>query len=85
VDDILKGKKILGINGVGRIGKLTLWNHLNLKHFDSFVLNAGRKVGKKFEDMVNYLLTDSTYGTLDSFLFGYSGQKELTGFHPGNF
>ena len=75
MDDILKGKKILGINGVGRIGKLTLWNHLNLKHFDSFVLNAGRKVGKKFEDMVNYLLTDSTYGTLDSFLFGYSGQK----------
>lgn len=75
MDNILKGKKILGINGVGRIGKLTLWNHLNLKHFDSFVLNAGRKVGKKFEDMVNYLLTDSTYGTLDSFLFGYTGKR----------
>ncbi len=75
MENILNQKKVLGINGIGRIGKLTLWNHLNLKHFDSFVLNAGRKVGRNFEDMVNYLLTDSTYGTLDSFLFGYSGKK----------
>ena len=30
----LKNKRILGINGIGRIGKLTLWNHLNLRHFD---------------------------------------------------
>lgn len=75
MEEILKRKNILGINGAGRIGKLTLWHHLNIKHFDSFVLNAGRKVGNSFEDMVNYLLTDSTYGNLDTFLYGYSGKK----------
>ncbi len=69
-----QSKKILGINGVGRIGKLTFWNQLNQKHFDGFVLNAGRKVGKKFEDMVDYLLKDSTYGSLDIFLYGYTGK-----------
>ena len=75
MEDYLKNKKVLGINGAGRIGKLTLWNNLNLRYFDCFVLNAGRKVGKNFEDMVNYLTTDSTYGTLDTFLYGYTGKK----------
>lgn len=75
MDKILNQKKVLGINGIGRIGKLTLWHHLNLKHFDAFVLNAGRKVGRDFNDMVNYLLTDSTYGTLNTFLYGYGGKK----------
>ena len=75
MEEILKRKNVLGINGAGRIGKLTLWNHLNIKHFDSFVLNAGRKVGNSFEDMMNYLLTDSTYGNLDTFLYGFSGKK----------
>lgn len=35
----LKSKRILGINGIGRIGKLTLWNHVNLQHFDGIVIN----------------------------------------------
>lgn len=70
----LKGKKTLGINGVGRIGKLTLWNHLNLRHFDSIVINAGREVGKKAEDVIQYLSTDSTYGSLDRFLYGHTGK-----------
>ena len=71
----LQNKKILGINGAGRIGKLTLWNHLNLKYFDSIVLNAGRDMGKKVGDIVQYLSSDSTYGTIDRFLYGFSGQK----------
>lgn len=75
MEEILKRKNILGINGIGRIGKLTLWHHLNIGHFDAFVLNAGRRVGTSFEDAINYLLSDSTYGTLDSFMFGYSGKK----------
>ena len=45
----LKNKRILGINGIGRIGKLTLWNHLNLRHFDRIVINAGREVGKEHQ------------------------------------
>ncbi|MFZ5975682.1 MAG: glyceraldehyde 3-phosphate dehydrogenase NAD-binding domain-containing protein [Bacillota bacterium] len=70
----LEGKAILGINGIGRIGKLTLWNNLYQKYYDGIVLNAGREVGKTLEDALAYLTTDSTYGTLDRFLFGYTGQ-----------
>ncbi|MEA5059016.1 MAG: glyceraldehyde 3-phosphate dehydrogenase NAD-binding domain-containing protein [Candidatus Pelethousia sp.] len=70
----LEGKRILGINGIGRIGKLTLWNNLHQKYYDGIVVNAGREIGKKLEDAIAYLTTDSTYGTLDRFLYGYSGQ-----------
>lgn len=70
----LKNKNLLGINGLGRIGKLTLWNHLILKHFDGIVINAGREVGRSTEDVLHYLTTDSTYGTLDRFLYGYTGK-----------
>lgn len=71
----MQSKRMLGINGIGRIGKLTLWNHLNLKHFDGIVINAGREVGKKAEDIIHYLTTDSTYGTIDRFLYGYTGKS----------
>ncbi|MBF7095639.1 type I glyceraldehyde-3-phosphate dehydrogenase [Alkalibacter mobilis] len=71
----LQNKRILGINGLGRIGKLTLWHHLNEGHFDRVVMNAGRQIGKGVEDAIHYLTTDSTYGTLDKFLYGYSGKK----------
>lgn len=71
----LEGKRILGINGIGRIGKLTLWNNLHQKYYDGIVVNAGREIGKKLEDAVAYLMTDSTYGTLDRFLYGYTGQS----------
>lgn len=71
----LQGKKILGINGAGRIGKLTLWNHLGAGHFNAFVINTGRKAGKKIEDLVDYLVKDSTYGSLSRFLYGYTGRQ----------
>ncbi len=74
MSDYLHSRKILGINGVGRIGKLTLWNQLNAGHFDCFVINTGRKVGKRMEDVVDYLVKDSTYGPLDRFLYGHSGK-----------
>ncbi|HWR19748.1 MAG TPA: glyceraldehyde 3-phosphate dehydrogenase NAD-binding domain-containing protein [Clostridia bacterium] len=74
MDIKLKGKGTLGINGIGRIGKLTLWNNLQQKYYDGIVLNAGREVGKTLEDAIAYLTTDSTYGTLDKFLFGYTGK-----------
>ncbi|WHH60793.1 glyceraldehyde 3-phosphate dehydrogenase NAD-binding domain-containing protein [Petroclostridium sp. X23] len=71
----LHNKRILGINGIGRIGKLTLWNHLNLKYFDGIVINSGRELGKKMEDIIQYLSVDSTYGTLNRFLYGYTGES----------
>jgi glyceraldehyde 3-phosphate dehydrogenase len=68
-------KKMLGINGLGRIGKLTLWNQLALKHFDGFVVNVGREVGKDFSAVVHAIGTDSTYGKLGKFLYGMQEDK----------
>ena len=33
----------LGINGFGRIGKLTLWHHVARKYFPEIVVNIGRR------------------------------------------
>lgn len=64
--------RVLGINGIGRIGKLTLWNHIHMKHFDKIVINAGREMGQSMSDVLHYLTTDSTYGNLSKFLYGVS-------------
>ncbi len=71
----MNGKKLLGINGLGRIGKLSLWYHLLNRKFDGLVINVGREVGKDLDDLVQTIISDSTYGTLDHFLFGYSGKR----------
>ena len=71
----LKEKKLLGINGLGRIGKLTLWYHLQSGCFEGIVINVGREVGKSLEDVVHAISTDSTYGTLDRFLHGFTGKR----------
>ena len=34
----------LGINSLGRIGKSTLWYHLQEDHFDKFVIIVGRHI-----------------------------------------
>lgn len=70
----LQHNRILGINGIGRIGKLTLWNHLNMKYYDRIVINSGRDIGKSINDIIQYLKTDSTYGSVDKFLYGHSGK-----------
>ena len=69
-------KATIGINGFGRIGKLTLWNMLLKDDFDRIVINLGREVGKSLVDLVDYAIYDSTYGTLHNFLFGFGGGKE---------
>ena len=61
----------LGINGLGRIGKLTVWNHLGRKYFDELVVNVGRGVGQGLESVADYLQHDSTYGSLQGCLYGY--------------
>lgn len=84
----LQSRQKLGINGAGRIGKLTLWHHLNVGHFDCFVINTGRQAGKKLEDIIDYLVKDSTYGSLDRYLYGYSGKSsaiEITDREAGLF
>ena len=45
----------LGINGFGRIGKLSLWQHVARKYFDCIVVNLGRKVGTSLADIAHYI------------------------------
>lgn len=67
--------KLLGINGLGRIGKLSLWYHIVSRYFDGAVINVGREVGTTLEDLIHNMTTDSTYGNLSTFLYGHSGRK----------
>ena len=67
----------LGINGLGRIGKLTLWHHVARKYFKEIVVNIGREVGKSVEDLAHYIERDSTYGSLHGYLYGHKGQRVI--------
>ena len=68
----------LGINGFGRIGKLTLWHHVARKYFDEIFVNIGRSVGSSLEDIAHYVERDSTYGWLHGYLYGHKGQPVIS-------
>ncbi len=70
---------VLGINGLGRIGKLTLWHHAARKHFDEIVVNVGRQVGNSLDDIAHYVERDSTYGSLHAYLYGHRAQRVISG------
>jgi len=67
----------LGINGLGRIGKLTLWQHVARKHFKEIVVNLGRRVGTSFQDLAEYIEKDSTYGWLPVWLYGHKANRVI--------
>ncbi|MBW1815516.1 MAG: glyceraldehyde-3-phosphate dehydrogenase, partial [Deltaproteobacteria bacterium] len=52
----------LGVNGFGRIGKLAVWHHIGRKFFNEIVVNLGR---------------DSTYGSLQGFLYGHQSSPVI--------
>ena len=60
----------LGINGLGRIGKLTLWHHIARKYFKEIVVNTGREAGASLNDIAHYIIRDSTYVSLPMYLYG---------------
>ena len=64
------GALILGINGFGRIGKLSVWHHVGRKYFSELVVNIGRNAGTALADMAHYVERDSTYGRLGAYLHG---------------
>lgn len=61
----------LGINGLGRIGKLTLWHHIARRSFSEVVVNTGREIGRGLEDIASIIERDSTYGRLGTYLRGH--------------
>ena len=62
----------LGINGLGRIGKLTLWHHVSRQNYSEIVVNIGRKVGTCLNDLAAAIERDSTYGRLSTYLHGHT-------------
>jgi len=73
---MISGKKpVLGINGLGRIGKLTLWNQIGRKYFSEIIVNIGRKAGTNLDDVALYIEKDSTYGSLHQYLHGYKAKR----------
>lgn len=60
----------LGLNGLGRIGKLSLWHHVGRKHFSEIVANVGREIGTGLQDLAASIERDSSYGRLSNYLFG---------------
>ena len=67
----------LGINGLGRIGKLTLWHHVARGYFSELVVNVGREAGGGLEDIAGYLERDSTYGYLGQYLHGHKAGRVI--------
>ena len=67
----------LGLNGLGRIGKLSLWNHVTKKYFPELVVNLGRDVGCGLQDLAAAIEKDSTYGRLSTYVNGYRGGRVI--------
>ncbi|MGI6657041.1 MAG: type I glyceraldehyde-3-phosphate dehydrogenase [Desulfobulbus sp.] len=67
----------LGLNGLGRIGKLSLWNQVSRQFFSEIVVNLGRNVGGGLEDIAASVERDSTYGRLSTYLHGFKGGRVI--------
>ncbi|MGD8958756.1 MAG: glyceraldehyde 3-phosphate dehydrogenase NAD-binding domain-containing protein, partial [Desulfobacteraceae bacterium] len=67
-----RSELVLGINGLGRIGKLTVWDQVGRKYFRELVVNIGRESGTSLADIAHYLARDSNYGCLHGYLYGHN-------------
>ena len=68
---------ILGINSLGRIGKLSLWHHVSRKYFKEIVVNLGREAGTSMDAIAQAIEKDATYGLLHRFLHGIKAQRVI--------
>lgn len=73
-----EGQGSLGINGLGRIGKLMVWRHVGQEYFDELVVNIGREAGTSLADIAHYVERDSTYGLLQSYLHGFNSKPVIS-------
>lgn len=70
-------RPVLGINSLGRIGKLTLWHHIGRKYFQDIVVNVGRGVGTGLSAIAQLIEKDATYGTIHRFLRGVKAERMI--------
>lgn len=68
-------RPVLGINSLGRIGKLTLWHHIGRKYFEEIIVNVGREVGAGLPAIAQLIEKDATYGTIHKFLYGIKAKR----------
>ena len=73
-----EGQMKIGVNGLGRIGKLTVWHHVGRRYFNEIVVNIGRQAGTGLADIAHYLERDSTYGSLHAFLHGFQAKPVIS-------
>ena len=66
---------VLGINSLGRIGKLTLWHHIGRKYFKEIIVNLGREAGTGLDAIAQAIEKDTTYGLLHRFLYGIKSER----------
>jgi len=67
----------VGINGLGRIGKLSLWHQVERRCFAEVVVNIGRDSGGSLEDIALFIERDSTYGRLHNYLHGCRAERVI--------
>jgi glyceraldehyde 3-phosphate dehydrogenase len=67
----------LGINGLGRIAKLSIWHHVERKYFSELVVNIGRDVGTSLVDIAHFIENDSSYGALHTYLYGCRARRVI--------
>ena len=72
-----KRPPVLGINSLGRIGKLTLWHHVGRKYFKEIIVNLGREVGTGLDAIAQTIEKDATYGLLHRFLYGIKSERVI--------
>lgn len=70
-------KPVLGINSLGRIGKLTLWHHIHRKYFQEIVVNLGREAGTGMDAIAQTIEKDTTYGLMHKFLYGLKAERMI--------
>jgi glyceraldehyde 3-phosphate dehydrogenase len=74
--DVLGNRQpVLGINSLGRIGKLTLWHHVGRKYFQEIIVNIGREAGTGLNAIAQFIEKDVTYGTIHKFLYGIKSDR----------
>lgn len=75
IDVFENRRRVVGINSLGRIGKLTLWHHIARKYFQEIVVNLGRGAGTGLAAIAQLIEKDATYGTLHRFLYGIKSER----------